>query len=195
MGCSSGRPAAGGSDSARQPSAPASANDSSGATASHSQQQAERQSAPQAASQPPSKAPAPSPDAIIVPRSFRLLDELEKGQKASCASSLSWGLAREDDMSLTDWNGTIFGPIDTAFDNRIYSLEITCGPHYPDVPPAVRFCTPVNMTCVDVDMSVKPTWSLLGNWRREYTIERVLDHLRREMSSSQNSKLPQPSDK
>lgn len=28
------------------------------------------------------------------------------------------------DITLTTWNGTIFGPIDTAFDNRIYSLVI-----------------------------------------------------------------------
>ena len=29
-----------------------------------------------------------------------------------------------EDITLTTWNGTIFGPIDTAFDNRIYSLVI-----------------------------------------------------------------------
>merc|ERR1711871_175976 len=92
----------------------------------------------------------PSSDAVIVPRSFRLLDELEKGQEAERASSLSWGLAQEDDMSLTHWNGTIFGPIDTSFDNRIYSLCITCGPGYPDEPPQVSFNTPISMTCVDI---------------------------------------------
>ena len=32
--------------------------------------------------------------------------------------------SQPEDITLTTWNGTIFGPIDTAFDNRIYSLVI-----------------------------------------------------------------------
>eukprot|EP00929_Paragymnodinium_shiwhaense_P064600 TRINITY_DN32388_c0_g2_i1.p1 TRINITY_DN32388_c0_g2~~TRINITY_DN32388_c0_g2_i1.p1 ORF type:complete len:203 (+),score=51.81 TRINITY_DN32388_c0_g2_i1:99-707(+) len=144
--------------------------------------------------QKPPPAPAANKDAVIVPRSFRLLDELEKGQKAACASSLSWGLAKEDDMSLSDWSGTIFGPMGTNFDNRIYCLSLHCGPNYPDAPPEVRFETPVNMTCVDKSGEVNKNWNLLGNWRRDYTIEIVLSHLRQEMSSSANRSLPQPSE-
>ncbi len=30
------------------------------------------------------------------------------------------GLQRDDDKLLSDWNGTIIGPANTAFDGRIY---------------------------------------------------------------------------
>uniref|UniRef100_A0A7S2GWN6 UBC core domain-containing protein n=1 Tax=Alexandrium andersonii TaxID=327968 RepID=A0A7S2GWN6_9DINO len=136
--------------------------------------------------------PKEGPERVVVPRSFRLLNELERGEKSERASNLSWGLARDDDMFLTEWNGTIFGPIDTAFDNRIYSLQLTCGPQYPDAPPEVKFTSPIRMTCVEADGQVKPTWGILSAWRREYTMETVLEQLRREMASSANRRLPQP---
>eukprot|EP00440_Ansanella_granifera_P054268 gb/GFBE01058823.1/.p1 GENE.gb/GFBE01058823.1/~~gb/GFBE01058823.1/.p1 ORF type:complete len:138 (+),score=33.66 gb/GFBE01058823.1/:1-414(+) len=132
--------------------------------------------------------------AVVVPRSFRLLDELEKGQKGDAMSGCSWGLAIDDDITLTHWNGTIFGPPGTTFDNRIYSLSITCGPAYPDRCPEVRFNTQVNMNMVDPSGRVKPEWSPLSNWRRDYTISDILNQIRKEMTSGANRKLPQPAE-
>jgi ubiquitin-conjugating enzyme E2 variant len=69
----------------------------------------------------------------VLPRSFRLLEELEKGEKGLSPSffaslvasflvstdlshpglgdgSCSYGLADTDDIMMTNWNGTILGP-------------------------------------------------------------------------------------
>ena len=47
---------------------------------------------------------------LIVPRSFRLMLELEKGEKGLGDTDISYGLAKADDTTFTDWNATILGP-------------------------------------------------------------------------------------
>eukprot|EP00745_Piridium_sociabile_P042231 TRINITY_DN84701_c0_g1_i2.p1 TRINITY_DN84701_c0_g1~~TRINITY_DN84701_c0_g1_i2.p1 ORF type:complete len:107 (+),score=5.24 TRINITY_DN84701_c0_g1_i2:126-446(+) len=86
---------------------------------------------------------------VVIPRSFRLLAELEKGQKGEGAEGCTWGLERPDDISLTNWACTIFGPPGTAFENRIYNMTVVCDDQYPDKSPSVRFKTQINMNCVD----------------------------------------------
>ena len=135
-----------------------------------------------------------------VPRNFRLLEELEKGEKGIGDGSCSYGLEDGDDIMMSHWNGTIIGPghvrprslnrdsstilmnIDqTVHENRIYSLKITCGESYPDTPPDVQFLSRVNLPFVNqtngkVDSAKLP---ILSSWSRNSSIETVLVEIRK----------------
>ncbi|KAF2266949.1 UBC-like protein [Lojkania enalia] len=129
-----------------------------------------------------------------VPRNFRLLEELEKGEKGLGAEACSYGLDNGDDLLMSDWNGTILGPPHSVHENRIYSLKIHCGPDYPDVPPEISFVSKINLPCVDSrNGKVDPTkLPCLVQWKREFTMETILIELRRYMALPQHKKIPQP---
>lgn len=129
-----------------------------------------------------------------VPRNFKLLEELEKGEKGLGAESCSYGLSDPDDMTLTHWNATILGPPNSAHENRIYSLTIECGPQYPGKPPVARFISRINLPCVDQQTGfVLPAkFPLLKDWKPSYSMEILLLELRKEMASGSNRRLPQP---
>ncbi|KAF8889533.1 ubiquitin-conjugating enzyme/RWD-like protein [Gymnopilus junonius] len=146
-----------------------------------------------------------------VPRNFRLLEELEKGEKGIGDGSCSYGLEDGDDILMSNWNGTIIGPGHTVHENRIYSLKIFCGENYPDQRPDVQFVSRVNLPFVNqTNGKVDPTkLPVLSNWSRALSIENILVEIRkyvnffyyflatfarccREMASFNNRKLPQP---
>lgn len=128
------------------------------------------------------------------PRSFRLLEELENGEKGFGPESCSYGLTDADDNTMTNWNGTILGPPHSNHENRIYSLAIECGPNYPDEPPKVKFISKINLPCVDQTSGevVAKNFHTLRDWKRSYTMQTVLLDLRKDMATATNKKLPQP---
>ena len=52
----------------------------------------------------------PAGETDIVPRNFKLLEELEKSEKGHGDMSISFGLVDSGDTFLSDWNGGILGP-------------------------------------------------------------------------------------
>lgn len=135
----------------------------------------------------------PTPIMSKIPRNFKLLEELEKGEKGLGPDSCSYGLADQNDISMSTWNATILGPPNSNHENRIYALQITCGPQYPDQPPTVTFTSKINLPCVDSNGNVSPnSFKTLSNWQRSYSLEILLLDLRKQMADPANKKLPQP---
>lgn len=138
----------------------------------------------------------PAGETVIVPRNFKLLEELEKSEKGLGDMAISFGLEDTGDTFLSEWNGGILGPAATQHDGRFYQLKIHCPQEYPAVPPEVRFVSKINMTCVDPKTGVikKDKLPAMRNWNRNMGIEQILQSIRMEMCSDQNRRLRQPAE-
>ena len=129
-----------------------------------------------------------------MPRTFRLYEELEKAEHAKLSDqSVSYGLNEGDDKTFTHWNGTIIGPPNTNFDNRIYMLNITCDDNYPAQAPKIKFTSKINLPCVNSnDGTVTNSFKMFSPWSSTYTMETLLIGLKNEMIA--NKKASQPAD-
>lgn len=113
---------------------------------------------------------------VEVPRNFRLLEELEAGEKEQdLPPGISFGLADQNDSTLTHWVGTILGKPGTRFDGRIITIKFYCGENYPKVPPSVSFLTKVNLPFVDSQGNVIANkLASLNPWNKDTTILKIL---------------------
>lgn len=57
----------------------------------------------------------PAGETVIVPRNFKLLEELERSEKGLGDMAISFGLDDNGDTFLTEWNGGILGPAAVSF--------------------------------------------------------------------------------
>lgn len=57
----------------------------------------------------------PTGETVIVPRNFKLLEELEKSEKGLGDMAISFGLVDSGDTFLSDWNGGILGPAGVSY--------------------------------------------------------------------------------
>eukprot|EP01061_Rhynchopus_euleeides_P005800 TRINITY_DN14959_c0_g4_i2.p2 TRINITY_DN14959_c0_g4~~TRINITY_DN14959_c0_g4_i2.p2 ORF type:complete len:141 (+),score=43.43 TRINITY_DN14959_c0_g4_i2:101-523(+) len=129
---------------------------------------------------------------VVVPRNFKLIDELEKAEKDPSSAGISLGLEDYSDIYMHNWNATIFGPMGTAFENRIYSLRIYCDEDYPNKAPRVRFLTKVCMDSVNARGDVlSDKVPMMANWKPECGMMECLLGIRQEMNGRER-KTRQP---
>jgi ubiquitin-conjugating enzyme E2 variant len=129
---------------------------------------------------------------VEVPRNFRLLEELEAGEKAqNLPPDISFGLLDASDTTLSNWCGTLLGRPGTRFDGRMVTVKIFCGDNYPKVAPTVSFISRVNLPFVDQSGNIiVDRFPLLKNWRRETNITQILVEISQLMQKHGNTSQP-----
>lgn len=130
---------------------------------------------------------------INVPRRFRMIRELECGEKGVENGAICYGPADLEDKDFKLWRATILGPEKTVYEDKIYELLITCGENYPNEQPRIKFSSHISVSYADqnglVLLSKVPG---LIPWSKKYYLRDILIALRKEMLCVYNRKRIQP---
>jgi len=134
-------------------------------------------------------------EVVIIPRSFKLLDELEdaekdKGVPPPHTGWISLGLSDANDITLSNWNASIFGPSNTTLAERIYTLNIQVPEDYPKSPPKIRFVTKIAMENVDPKTGEVNPKLFRDQWKMNSSMALMLCHIRNNMKAA--TRLQQP---
>nr|XP_028944508.1 ubiquitin-conjugating enzyme E2 variant 1D-like isoform X2 [Malus domestica] len=125
---------------------------------------------------------------IVVPRNFRLLEELERGEKGIGDGTVSYGMDDGDDIYMRSWTGTIIGPLNDAYTNLSFSAtKIILRSHQ-----LYDFIHESKWLVSTMKLVEAKKFGILANWQREFTMENILIQLKKEMAASYNRKLAQP---
>ncbi|WZN64128.1 ubiquitin-conjugating enzyme E2 [Chloropicon roscoffensis] len=108
-----------------------------------------------------------------VPRSFRLLEELERAEKGQVDGTISYGLDQEDDVNLVHWVASIMDR-----NGDLHSLKLECSPEYPQRPPKVYFSPRIENKHVMADGQVSTSFWMIKDWNASYSIEKLLKAIR-----------------
>ena len=108
-----------------------------------------------------------------IPRSFRLLEELERAEKGQVDGTISYGLETEDDVNLVHWVASIMDR-----NGDLHSLKMECPADYPAKAPKVWFNPRIENKNVLPDGQVSPNFWILKDWNSSYSIEKLLKAVR-----------------
>ncbi len=108
-----------------------------------------------------------------IPRSFRLLEELERAEKGQVDGYISYGLEQEDDVNLVNWVASIMDR-----NGDLHSLKLKCPEDYPSRPPTVYFTPRIDNKHVMPDGQVSTNFWILKDWNSSYSIEKLLKAIR-----------------
>lgn len=134
----------------------------------------------------------------IVPRSFVLLDELEKSEKGQYSPYCSIGMKDMTDVNLKGWNGIIMTHPDSAVGEQFISVDIDCGMKYPDVPPVFRLTCGTEVLTLRSDSSkshilkkyigsgstITNTLPILQKWNRDMRMITIMDFLKKTIETN-----------
>ena len=138
----------------------------------------------------PSAAHAPPP---LPARNFKLLEELEEAEKGSkSAADISLGLARADDMTMTDWQASIFVAAGGVGEVRMWTLKLHCDASYPKTAPAIAFTSKIVMDGVDAKGNLAAAKvPYLASWNTSKTMHGALMDIKGLILKASRSQPPE----